>query len=193
MQNETFLNNIDIEKLNTCIKSTNENGKLIYDKVQQISDSYTNHLDKVMKECTTKIIREIDTMQTDDIESYYLKLESNLYFLSGQLEEIGIKSDMSKAARQEVYNKAYMEHNIQSEGKIKAATVAENQAIAEEKAKYETVVNDIYSRVYKIVKQKIDSGYEMCKTLHKVYTRRLQNEQSEQYINKTMRKDIMED
>ena len=87
---------------------------------------------------------------------------------------VGIKADVSKAARQEVYNSAYLNNQSMDPDKKSKTTVAENVAVAEEESKYQTVIQSIYERVYKIIKFKIDAGYELLSSLKKVLSRRMQ-------------------
>ena len=110
----------------------------------------------------------------DYLESTYMKLSSILYFMGDQLEQLGIHNDMSKAAKQEIYNKAYLANQIKDSDKKNKTTVAENIAVAEQQSQYETIVNSIYDRAYKMLKYKIDAGFELLNTLRKIITRRMQ-------------------
>jgi hypothetical protein len=123
------------------------------------------------------IIQNSSNIEIDVIEQYILLLSNTLYFIGEKLEVVGIKSDVSKAARQEIYNRAYLENDIEKfdeNGKRSKPTKDANIAVAEEKSKYESVVNNIYERTYKVIKFKIDAGYEMLSSLKKIINRRMQ-------------------
>jgi hypothetical protein len=117
-------------------------------------------------------------MTDDNIEKYIFELGNLLYFLGDRLEKMGIRDDVSKIAAKEVYNNAYtnalMSSTVDGKGK---KTVAELTATAEEEAKYDTIMNCIYSRAYKQIKYKIDAGYEMLSSLKKILSRRMQEVQ----------------
>ena len=55
----------------------------------------------------------------------------------------------------------------------KKPTVAENQAVADAASIYESCVNSIYERAYKVVKFKIDAAQTMISTLSKMLSRRI--------------------
>lgn len=49
--------------------------------------------------------------------------------------------------------------------------------MSENASRYETVVNSIYSRVYRQIKFKIDGAYEMLASLRKIVSKRMQENQ----------------
>lgn len=111
-----------------------------------------------------------------ELEKDCLKLSNLLYFMGDRLENIGIKADLSDAARKEVYNKAYLNNQVKDVEKKNKTTVAECQAVAEEASKYETVVNSIYERAYKIIKYKIDAANKLIDVIRKVITKRMNDD-----------------
>lgn len=96
--------------------------------------------------------------------------------MGDRLENIGIKADLSDAARKEVYNKAYLNNQVKDVEKKNKTTVAECQAVAEEASKYETIVNSIYERAYKIIKYKIDAANKLIDVIRKVITKRMNDD-----------------
>ena len=175
LANETFLYGVDTDKVSSLINDTNENVKYFNDTASQIASEQTKHLDELMQKLYL-IVRKPDDVDTTVLENYYLELTNLLYFMGDKLEQLGVYSDMSKAAAKEVYNSAYLSNQIKDVDKKNKTTVAENQAVAEQKSQYEQVVNSIYEHAYKIVKYKIDAGFEMINTLRKVISRRMQEE-----------------
>ena len=124
-------------------------------------------------------IREdtIDNTPSDEIlEKYVLELSNLLYFLGTRLETVGIKDDITKMSAKEVYNNTYTD-NLDVAPGGKKPTVAELNVMSENASRYETVVNSIYSRVYRQIKFKIDGAYEMLASLRKIVSKRMQENQ----------------
>ena len=153
----------------------------ISDAIKEISDKlvekYCEDLDNIMSELRQEITsKEIDNYI---LESYIMELANTLYFTGSAQEDLGIKEDTCKAIRQEVYSKA----REQATGK----TVADKTAQAELIAQAETMTLAIYSRAYKKVKLRMDSGYEMLNSLKKVMNKRITEMElsNSRYINKS--------
>ena len=174
MADMTYLSNVDVEKVSSLLEETNENTKYFTDITNKTVESYTSHLDDLMKKLYI-IIRD-KKYTTEDLERYSLELTNLLYFLGDKLETVGIKDDLSEAAKQEIYNKAYLDNQLKDGAKNNKTTVAELKAIAEEASKYEAVVNSIYERSYKIIKYRIDSAVRMIDVLKKIISKHMQDE-----------------
>lgn len=170
---QTFLNNIDEEKVTNLLNEVQTNSDYFTNITNQVVSAYSNDLDTLMGEIHIDINSE-NTIATETIEDHLLQLSSLLYYVGSRVEMVGIKADVSKAARQEVYNSAYLNNQSMDPDKKSKTTVAENVAVAEEESKYQTVIQSIYERVYKIIKFKIDAGYELLSSLKKVLSRRMQ-------------------
>ena len=151
----------------------------ISDTIKEISDKlvtkYCDDLDDLMIDI--KSILTNDTMTDSYLETVILDLANTLYFTGSAQEDLGIKEDICKAIRQEVYSKA----REQATGK----TVADKTAQAELIAQAETMTLAIYSRAYKKVKLRKDAGYEMLNSLKKVMNKRITEMElsNSRYIN----------
>ena len=170
-------------------KATNEQPKTaesIMQKVDNISDiikeisdklvtKYCDDLDDLMIDI--KSILTNDAMTDSYLETAIMDLANTLYFTGSAQEDLGIKEDICKAIRQEVYSKA----REQATGK----TVADKTAQAELIAQAETMTLAIYSRAYKKVKLRMDAGYEMLNSLKKVMNKRITEMElsNSRYIN----------
>lgn len=183
MANTTYLDNVDTDKVDALMAQTDKNVEYFNEVTKKVANSYSGHLDKLMQKFYNRH-KAVKDIPTEELESLYLELTNLLYFMGDKLEALGIYSDMSKAAKQEVYNKAYLDNQIKDTDKKNKTTVAENVAVAESVAQYESVVNSIYERAYKIIKYKIDAGYELVNTLRKVLSRRMQEVDLSMYGNK---------
>lgn len=174
---DSYLNNIDTAKVDSLLSNTNANVTYFNYICTTTINSYTESLDNLMKDLYEDCIKD-KNVEDDVLENYYLELTNMLYFMGAKLENLGIYSDMSRAAAKEVFNKTYLNSQIKdkSDGKNKT-TIAECTALAENQSQYETVVNSIYDHAYKVVKYKIDAAYEMVNTLRKIISRRMSENQ----------------
>ena len=172
---DTFINKIDTEeKINTIFDNTDKNTNYFTQISDKVVTAYTNDLDTLMNK-----IREdtIDNTPSDEIlEKYVLELSNLLYFLGTRLETVGIKDDITRMSAKEVYNNTYTDNLDVAPGE-KKPTVAELNVMSENASRYETVVNSIYSRVYRQIKFKIDGAYEMLASLRKIISKRMQENQ----------------
>lgn len=174
-KNETFLSNIDTEKVDELMKETESNVEYFNKVSTETSIKYTEYLDKLMKKIYKNAVAK--DAETSLLEKYYLELTNTIYFMGDKLEQLNISGDMAKASEKEVYNKAYLSNQIKDTEKKNKTTVAENQAVAEQESQYEAVVSSIYDHAYKMVRFKIDAAKDMVNTLRKIISRRMQEQQ----------------
>ena len=172
---ETYLNNIDIEKVDKLMWETDINVKYFNNTCSDVVRRYSEGLDNLMKDLYVECIKNSDvTLET--LERYYLELSNMVYFMQEKVEQLGVYSDMSGSASKEIYSKSVINQSMikDANGKSKITSTV-MQAQAEMDAQYESVVSDIYERAYKIVKNKVSSAQDMMNTLRKLITSR-QNE-----------------
>ena len=174
-KNETFLADVDEEKVKELMKDTDNNVAYFNNIATETANRYTEVLDKLMKIIYSGVVK--DNATDEQLEKYYLELTNVVYFMGDKLEQLNISGDMAKASEKEVYNKAYLSNQIKDSEKKNKTTVAENQAVAEQESQYEAVVSSIYEHAYKMVKFKIDAAKDMINTLRKVISRRMQEQQ----------------
>ena len=165
---ETYLDNIDVAKLDSIMHNTSVNVNYFNDTCDKIVASYTEGLDNLMKDIYIDCVKA-DNPTMNVMQKYYLELTNMIYFMVEKLEKLGVYSDMSLSASKEVYSKSYLKQSMlkDANGKSKS-TVAELQAQANMDAQYETVVSSIYERAYKIVKGKISSAQDMADSLKRI-------------------------
>lgn len=174
---ETFLNEVDKtvqdNQIDELVRETEENVTYFTNISDSLVLSYTSDLDQLM------IRVHVDTVENEatdaQLEKYILELSNALYFIGSRLEAMGIKDDLSKLAAKQVYNEAYLDAPVDAKGK--KPTVAELSAMAEDSSRYETIMNNIYSRAYRQIKYKVDAAYEMLASLRKVISKRMQEAQ----------------
>lgn len=172
MSAETVLTAPEKEKLNNIIATTEDTLSYYLSISEKLVKEYTSDFDELMQDLKGDLV---DGDPTDAVmEKYVLELNNMLYFLGDKLEGVGIRDDLTKMASKEVFNNAYLESREKDTERKNKTTVAELTAIAEDASKYESILNSIYSRVYKQIKLKMDAGYDMVNTLRKVISRRMQ-------------------
>lgn len=163
---------LDKERLVEALQVTDENTEYLNSILYDVSNEYLSSLDDIMKRVHAEILSSPIPAELDLVERYYLELANTLYFMYEKVEMIGIHDDISKALAKEVFNKAYLNGMTVDGGK--KPTVNELTATAETASLHENAINTLYSRIYKILKSKIDAGYEMCRCLSKMMSRRMQ-------------------
>lgn len=158
----------------------------VFEKTDKASSLFTNISDEVVKAYTSDLdkllvkIKEnaVENTPSDNIlEKFVMELSNILYFMGTRLESVGIKDDITKLSAKEVYNNSYTNNLTKVSDQKKKPTVAELTVMAENDSRYQTVVNNIYSRVYRQIKYKIDAAYEMLSSLRKIISKRMQENQ----------------
>lgn len=145
--------------LNQKIK---DNSKVVEDVVYDIVKKYTEPLDNIMKLCR-EIFNSGTPMSDVELEDLLLQLPSTLYFTGEGQEFVGIRQDIAEMVKREVYNEA----RKKAEG-----TVADKNTEAEIESLNEAVNQVIYERAYKMIRTKIEMGYEMINSLKRVFDKR---------------------
>lgn len=170
---DSFLTDFNKEKLDAAMQETQANLDMFTEVSSSIVKEYTSDLDTLMTNLHSNCISQ--PAPDNILEMYLLELNSLLYFIGDRLESMGVRDDLSKLAAKEVFNNSYLDAPVDEKGK--KPTVAEITAIAENDSRYETILNNIYSRAYKQIKFKVEAGYDMINTLRKIMSKRMQDQQ----------------
>lgn len=165
------------KSLNDVVKTVEDMQLDFTNLFDLILTGYTNDIDKVLKEINDNLIINKICPSSDDIEIYMLKLNNEIYKLSDNIERIGIYDSVSKAIYKDCYNQIYLNNQIKDGEKKNKTTVAELTALSEQGTVYESLVNDVYSKVYKTMKIKLDAAQSMLATLSKLLSKRMQDAQ----------------
>lgn len=182
---------MDANKLTEIISKVSDDSVQVSTIIDNVVTEYSSDLDKVMDDIYNNIIcDQCPAIMT--IEKYFLELSNCLYRMCEKVERLGVFDSISKSKAQETYNMKYLEHQASNIGKTgaKKPTVAESTANAEMEALYDRTVNDIYSRSYKILKNKISAAETMVSTLSKILSHRIQ--ESNMMSNQTERRILNE-
>jgi hypothetical protein len=162
---------MNIDELNVKIEVAENDSSIVDGITTKVVSTYADDLDRLMNETHQFVTDEEYTLKT--LEEFLLKLSSTLYFVGSNLEKIGIRDDIAKQLKSNKYNDTYLGTLTSAEINKTKKTVAEVTAIAENESQYESAVNLIYSRAYKILKFKVESGYRMVDTLKKCMSKRI--------------------
>ena len=169
---------MDNEKLIKVIEVVEGDSAQVQDIIDTVVTDYSADLDMVMENIYSNVICD-QCPAIVTIEKYFLELSNCLYRMCEKVEKLGVFDSISKSKAQETYNMKYLEHQSSNIGKTgaKKPTVAESTATAEMESLYDKTVNDIYSRAYKILKNKISAAETMVSTLSKILSHRIQESQ----------------
>ena len=148
--------------INSIMKRVDNTSEIVKEISDKFVKEYCEDLDYLMTQI--KELLNMDMLVDNVLETCILDLANTLYFTGSAQEDLGIKEDTCKAIRTEIYNKTY--ENSQG-------TVAQKNALSELATQQETIVLNIYSRAYKKVKLRMESGYEMLNSLKKVMNKRI--------------------
>lgn len=171
---ETVLTAPDKEVVETIISETEDNVQYFLSISDKLVQEYARDFDILMQDLQKDVVEN----DPEDmlLEKYLLELNNKLYFLGSKVESVGIRDDLSKLAAKEVFNDTYLSSREKDSERKNKLTVAELTALAEGASKYETVMNNIYGRVYSQLKMKMTAGYDMVNSLRKIISRRMQEQ-----------------
>ena len=173
---KTFIENEQSKvEITNVFEKTDEASSLFTNISDEVVKAYTSDLDKLLVKIKEKAVE--NTPSDNILEKLVMELSNILYFMGTRLESVGIKDDITKLSAKEVYNNSYTNNLTNVGDQKKKPTVAELTVMAENDSRYQTVVNNIYSRVYRQIKYKIDAAYEMLSSLRKIISKRMQENQ----------------
>ena len=167
-KSELLANEIKQKEIEILQDRINNNSKMINDLTNKLVADYCKQLDNYVKFVKDLLQDNEHPPTAVELDDIVMNLPVLLYFCGEAQENLGIKTDVAKAIKQEKYNEIYRE--------VKG-TIADKTAKSELAAQSETITHIIYDRAYKIVKNKLEASYELLSSIKKVITRRI-SEQS---------------
>lgn len=162
--NQALSNEID----KTTYKQVGERvdllSKEVMEMVRDIVDNICGDLDDYMK-CIDNILKDVSNPVTDiELDDFVMNLTLLLYFVSDKQEQLGVEEDVAKAVHKEVFNRV----REKAQG-----TVPDKNTAADLASQNEAIVFIVKSRAYRIIKSKVEMGFEMVNSLKKVMSRRI--------------------
>ena len=145
-------------------KRVEKNSAVLTDIVNEITEPYSKDLDNYVKFISRVLADGTNPPTDEELEDMCLNLSTKIYFLSGACEQLGLKDDMSKAIKNEIYNMKRDEIS---------GTIADKDAYAELESQQEQITNVCYSRAYKTIKAKLENAQELLQSVKKVMSRRI--------------------
>ena len=165
MKSELLSKPINQEEIKNIQDRINENSKLINEMSNKLVNEYCKNLNEYVS-FIKSILEDKDHPPTaQELDDFCMQLPTILFFCSEMLENLGIKSDVSKAIKQEKYNSIYRE--------LTKGTINDKMSQSELAAQTEEIVRIVYDRAYKICKSKMEYATELLGSIKKVITRRI--------------------
>lgn len=149
--------------METIMAKIQENSTYLDKISDQVVDAYSKPLDSLML-YISNLLTDSQTISDSELDTICLKLPATMYFVAQGQESLGIREDVSKAVKQEINNKVVSDS---------VGTIKDKECKAELETQQEYIVNVIYSRAYKKIKNKLDMSSEMLASVKKVISRRL--------------------
>ena len=163
-KSELLANEIKQKEIELLQERVDNNSKLINDLTNKLVADYCKQLDKYVNFVKSLLEDNEHPPTAEELDDIVMNLPVLLYFCGEAQENLGIKTDVAKAIKQEKYNEIYRE--------VKG-TIADKTAKSELAAQSETITHIIYDRAYKIVKEKMNAAYELLSSCKKVISRRM--------------------
>lgn len=159
------ITNQDTTILTNGLQAVNDNSSVLDSIVDEIVQDCCGELDNYIAYVKSMLSDDnLNSIPTTVLEDITVSLPVILYQVSDAQEHMGIKEDIAKSTKLEVYNNAFNNAN---------GTVNDKKAIAELQCQSESVVHTIYQRCYKIVKSRMDLGLELLQSVKKVLSKRI--------------------
>ena len=168
-KSELLAEEIETKKIELLQDRINNNSKLINDLTNKLVADYCKQLDNYVR-FVQRLLQDNNHPPTAiELDDIVMNLPVLLYFAGEAQENLGIKTDVAKAVKQEKYNEVYKE--------LQKGTISDKTSKAELAVQSEEVTRIIYDRAYKIVKEKMNAAYELLSSCKKVITRRISENQ----------------
>ena len=154
---------IEVGKIRQLQKRIDANSDIVDSIVNRLVSDYCKPLDEYM-EFIRNILNDTANPPTDrELDDFTLNIPVLLYFTGEAQEALGIKEDVAKAVKQELYNEIYDKST---------GTIADKTAAAELATQNEYIAHIAYQRAYKKVKLRMEAANETLQSVKKVMTRR---------------------
>lgn len=155
---------IDAGKVRSLQKRIDKNSDLVNSIVNRLVSEYCGSLDEYMQ-FIRDILNDTANPPTDrELDDFALNIPVLIYFTGEAQEALGIKEDVAKAVKQELYNEVYDKAT---------GTIADKTAAAELATQDEYIVHVAYQRAYKKVKLRMEAANETLQSIKKIISRRM--------------------
>lgn len=152
------------EVIHSIIVRVEDNSEKIEKVVDELIQPYCEKLDTLITKFRNCLMDKENPVTEWELDDVCLKLPSHLYFMGEAQEKFGIKEDICKSIKMELYNEIHQRTK---------GTIADKQAASEAGTIEEDIVYRAYQRAYKRIKQKLEAAYELLSSIKKVISRRM--------------------
>ena len=152
------------EVIHSIIARVEDNSEKIEKVVDELIQPYCEKLDTLITKFRNCLMDKENPVTEWELDDVCLKLPSHLYFMGEAQEKFGIKEDISKSIKMELYNEIHQRTK---------GTIADKQAASEAGTIEEDIVYRAYQRAYNRIKQKLEAAYELLSSIKKVISRRM--------------------
>ena len=160
---EQLLLNADTYQVKETERRIENNASKVDEIVKRLVDSYAKPLDDYISVCKDIINDKQNPPTDEELDDMCLTIPTFLYFVSEGQEALGLREDVAKAIKMELYNNTYEQAT---------GTIADKTATAELASQHEFIVHSCYQRAYKQLKMKYEIGLELLNSIKKVISRR---------------------
>ena len=155
---------IEVGKIRQLQKRIDANSDIVNSIVNRLVSDYCKPLDEYM-EFIRNILNDTVNPPTDrELDDFILNIPVLLYFTGEAQEALGVKEDVAKAVKQELYNEIYDKST---------GTIADKTAAAELATQNEYITHIAYQRAYKKIKLRMEAANETLQSVKKVISRRM--------------------
>ena len=152
------------EIIHEIMGKVEDNSAKVEKLVDELVNKYCHQLDELVSAFKEVLHDKDNPITEDELDEICLKLPSYLYFIGEAQERFGIKEDIAKSVKMELYNQVHQRTK---------GTIADKQAASEAATLEEDIVYKAYQRSYKRIKQKLEAAYELLSSIKKVISRRM--------------------
>ncbi len=160
---EQLLLNTDAQKVKETEIRIEDNASKVDEIVNRLVNDYAKQLDDYVRVCSEIIMDKENPPTDEELDDMCMTIPCYLYFISEGQEALGLREDVAKAIKMELYNNTY-EKAI--------GTIADKTATAELASQHEYIVHSCYQRAYKQLKMRYEIGLELLNSVKKVISRR---------------------
>lgn len=160
---EQYLLNTDQHKVKETENRIEQNALKVDEIVNRLVKNYSKPLDDYIQQCSAIIADKQNPPTDEELDDMCMTIPCYLYFTGEGQEALGLREDIAKAIKMELYNNTYEQA---------VGTIADKTATAELASQHEYIVHSCYQRAYKQLKIKYEIGLELLNSIKKVISRR---------------------
>ena len=155
---------IEVGKVRQLQKRIDANSDIVDGIVNRLVSDYCKPLDDYMNFIKGILDDMVNPPNDRELDDFTLNIPVLLYFTGEAQEALGVKEDVAKAIKQELYNEIYDKST---------GTIADKTAAAELATQNEYIAHIAYQRAYKKIKLRMEAANETLQSIKKVISRRM--------------------